>query len=108
MSKLTESAKGQECLIRVPGVCNYDPSTTVLAHLNGGGMGMKHNDLFGSFACSDCHNFVDSRDDGVNIVSQKERRLLHVDGVLRTQEIWLKAKMIKVVGQDSDDGYPDW
>ena len=63
MSKLRESAKGQHCMVRLPGVCNGNPETTVLAHLNGGGMGMKQSDLLGAFACSACHDAVDGRVD---------------------------------------------
>jgi len=50
MSKLRKSAKGQECLVRIPGICNRRTETVVLAHLNGGGMGMKASDLHGLFA----------------------------------------------------------
>jgi len=39
--KYTESARGQECQVRIPGICSHDPETVVFAHLNGGGMGMK-------------------------------------------------------------------
>ena len=38
MSKLRKSAKGQLCLVRLPGVCNHNAETTVLAHLGGAGM----------------------------------------------------------------------
>ena len=55
MSKLRESAKGQPCMVRIPGVCNGNPETTVLAHLNGGGMGMKNPDFFASFSLSLIH-----------------------------------------------------
>ena len=59
MSKLRKSARGRECTVRIYGVCNHDPATTVLAHINGAGMGMKHNDLHGAFSCSSCHAWLD-------------------------------------------------
>ena len=36
MSKYTKSARGQACTVRSP-VCNGNPETVVLAHLNGAG-----------------------------------------------------------------------
>ncbi|BBI46989.1 hypothetical protein KPSA1B_105772 [Pseudomonas syringae pv. actinidiae] len=33
--KLRASAKGQDCTVRIPAICNYNPETTVLAHLPG-------------------------------------------------------------------------
>jgi hypothetical protein len=59
--KITNSAKGEDCTLRIAGVCNFDPKTTVFAHMNGGGMGYKHHDIHGCYACSDCHDWLDSR-----------------------------------------------
>ena len=77
---LREQARGRDCLVRLPGVCNHRPETVVLAHyrLAGiSGMGMKSPDLCGAWACSDCHGYVDShRDDAT------ARAFL--EGVLRT------------------------
>ena len=65
MSKITQSARGEECQIRLPGVCNGDPATTVWAHANGSaagkGIGMKSPDLLGAYACSSCHDEIDRR-----------------------------------------------
>lgn len=69
MSKITASARGQDCLIRVPGICNHNPETTVFCHVPGAGMGMKsvykgpdgkEVDI-GSYGCSSCHDAVDGR-----------------------------------------------
>jgi hypothetical protein len=53
------------CQIRLPGVCNHNPETTVWAHGNGSaagkGIGMKANDLLGAYACSACHDVYDRR-----------------------------------------------
>lgn len=35
MSKITQSAKGESCTVRIVGYCNGNNETTVLAHLNG-------------------------------------------------------------------------
>ena len=61
MSKITESARGEDCLIRIPGVCLHDPETTVFAHANGGGMARKMPDSEGAYSCAACHDAVDRR-----------------------------------------------
>ncbi|MCU7217555.1 DUF1364 domain-containing protein [Pseudomonas sp. VE 196-7] len=63
--KLRASANGQECTVRIPDICNYNPETTVLAHLpcgqKGMGMGMKGFDTVAVYACSACHDVIDGR-----------------------------------------------
>ncbi len=65
MSKITESARGEDCTIRIPGICNFNPSTTVWCHANGSaagkGIGMKSHDLLGAYGCSACHDAYDRR-----------------------------------------------
>lgn len=85
--KLRDSAKSQPCMIRLNGVCNGDASTTVLAHLNGGGMGTKKSDMLAAFACSDCHDVVDRR--VKHGFSPAYVKLAHYEGVERTQQYWL-------------------
>lgn len=60
--KILRSAKGAPCALRLPGICNNDPETTVWAHLNsyGKGMGMKTHDILGFPACSSCHAEYDT------------------------------------------------
>ena len=89
---LRHSARGQECLVRIPGHCNFDPSTTILAHLGGGGMGVKKSDLFGSFCCSACHDVLDGR--VRSKLSKDELELMHRQGVERTQSYWLDNFMV--------------
>ncbi|MFA5875228.1 MAG: DUF1364 domain-containing protein [Candidatus Margulisiibacteriota bacterium] len=100
MSILRKSAKGRECTVRIHGICNHNPETTVLAHLNGGGMGMKQNDLFGCFACSSCHETLDGGYVRMGL-SRLTRDLYHLQAMQRTQEIWLKEGLIKVVDKRS-------
>lgn len=65
MSKIRQSARDQECTIRLPGVCNRRTDTTVLCHPNdslaGKGLGKKADDRHGAYGCFDCHNVVDRR-----------------------------------------------
>lgn len=86
MTDLRKLAKGMPCQIRLPGVCNGDPATTVLAHyrmVHLSGLGMKSPDVFGAWACSDCHDAVDRRN--VHGFSREYVQLAHLQGVLRTQ-----------------------
>ncbi len=63
MSKITESARGEDCQVRLPGVCSFDPTQTVWAHANGAaagkGMGHKSPDALGAYACYSCHMVID-------------------------------------------------
>ena len=94
MSKLRKSARDQSCQVRIPGYCNFDSSTVVLAHLNGGGMGAKRPDWQGAFFCSACHDVIDGR---VKSMWKKgEIRLWHLEGVIRTQEIWFADGLLEV------------
>ena len=95
---LRKEAKGRECQIRMAGVCNFNPDTTVLCHLPGGGMGMKQHDLFGAWGCSSCHDVVDGRTETLNsqYYSVCEITLWHYEGMKRTQEILLNEGKIKI------------
>lgn len=51
-------------MCRFAGVCNFNPETTVLAHIrraNVAGVGMKPPDICAVFACSACHDEIDRR-----------------------------------------------
>lgn len=64
MSKITQSARGERCQIRFPGICNHDPEMTVFAHYRLAGYcgtGIKPPDFMGAYACSACHDEVDRR-----------------------------------------------
>jgi len=91
VSKLRLLARNRECQIRLPGICNHNPETTVLAHYRMAGlsgMGMKAPDICGSWACSNCHTYVDThRDDST------ARAFL--EGVLRTQAALIGLGILK-------------
>ena len=93
MSKLRRSAKGRECQVRLHNICNHNPETVVLAHLNGGGMGFKREDIFGAFCCSACHDEVDRR---TRIQDPGGVKLDFYEGIIRTQQIWLNEGLISV------------
>jgi hypothetical protein len=81
MSKLRKLAEGKACQIRLVGICNGNPETTVLAHfrmLGIRGGKSKVPDWLGSWACSDCHKWVDTHKDNYT-------QLSFAHGVFRTQ-----------------------
>ena len=63
LSKIRQSARGEDCTINLIGVCNYNPETVVWAHSNryqdGKGMGLKAKDENGAYACYACHQVYD-------------------------------------------------
>ena len=80
MTDLRKKARGQECQVRLPGICNSDPETTVLAHIRLigiSGMGLKAPDLLGAWACSKCHAYCD-------LWSDPETKVAFARGVYRT------------------------
>lgn len=93
MSKLRKSAQGQACQIRIPGECRCDEESTVLCHMGGAGMGLKAHDMFGAFGCDACHMIVDGH--VPTKWSKTQLRLWHLEGVIRTQKIWLDMGLIK-------------
>lgn len=63
---LRKQAKGRGCQVRIPGVCNHNSETVVLAHvrLSGvSGMGIKAADALACWACSACHAYCDTHHD---------------------------------------------
>lgn len=94
-------AKGQSCLVRIPGICNHDPETTVLSHVSIPGykaMGSRKAslpDLCAAWSCSACHDAVDWRThpnrDGAQVV---EWAVYHMEGVMRTLDALVKAGVL--------------
>lgn len=89
---LRKSARGEDCDVRLPGICNHDPETSVWAHLPGGGMGMKRPDLIGCVACSACHDEIDRR---TRILEADFARLSHLEGIVRRQEILIRSGVLR-------------
>lgn len=62
-SKIRQSARGEQCTINLPGVCNFDADTVCWCHSNryehGKGMGLKAKDEHGAYGCSECHATYD-------------------------------------------------
>ena len=93
---LRKLAQGRDCMVRLPGICNFNPETTVLAHyrMHGlSGIGLKSNDIFGAWACSDCHDEIDRR---TQIFDKEDVQIAHLQAVLRTQQALILEGAIKL------------
>jgi hypothetical protein len=87
-SKERQDARDKPCMVRVPGACNRDPATTVLAHYSLAGIsgkGLKSPDHMGAYACSGCHDEIDGRT-RITEFNKDQLRKMHAEGVMRTQE----------------------
>ncbi|WP_431106643.1 nuclease domain-containing protein [Variovorax paradoxus] len=60
---LLAMARGQRCLLQVPGVCRPDPATTVACHSNQSAHGKagarKADDQYSVYGCFACHTWLD-------------------------------------------------
>jgi hypothetical protein len=97
VTDLRKLAKGQQCLIRVPGYCTHTPETVVLCHyrLTGiSGAGMKSPDLIAAYGCFGCHDVVDGRQKCS--WSRQELLLMLAEGVFRTQLVLLERGILVI------------
>ena len=88
---LRQYARDKECQIRLPGVCSFDTSTTVLAHLRHigiSGIGLKAHDILGAHACWNCHTYVDTHFDDATMVA-------FYDGIARTIALVCEKGILK-------------
>ena len=90
--KIKQSARGEECQVRLPGICTFDNETTVLAHVGTSGMGTKASDIHGAYCCSACHDEIDRR---TRIMDAETAELFAWHGVARTQNILVNKGLIK-------------
>lgn len=95
--KLRDSARGEECTLRIPGVCCGDPETVVLAHapFGGKGMGMKPPDSWAAAACYRCHSVADGREKAG--ISREEMAECWLRGIAETQARWFQLGYLKVI-----------
>jgi hypothetical protein len=62
---IRDSARGEACTVRIPGICTNDPATTIWSHARwpdaGKGGSTKALDLCGAFACTACDAVYDGQ-----------------------------------------------
>jgi len=82
-------------MVRLIGICNHNPETTVLAHIRMpgiSGIGMKADDLLGAWACRSCHDAIDRRSH--TDLDRDYVRLAHLEGIARTITILRKEGIV--------------
>ena len=92
--KIRNAARGQDCTMQVCGVCNHNPETTVLAHVNttgAGSRGAKCHDFSAVFSCYACHYWHDN-----NMGSQLDRLFYTRRALVRTWEKLIEMGHIKI------------
>lgn len=106
---LRKLANGKQCQVRIPGVCNFNPETTVLAHFRMAGItggSQKAPDQLAAWCCSSCHDEVDGRThnyilwhkantDEKKLLAQISIDLMFLEGMARTQYILIQEGIIK-------------
>jgi hypothetical protein len=98
VSKITKAARGKDCTVRLPNICNFNNETTVFSHISGvrfrKGIASKVSDVLGAFSCSSCHDAIDGRIKTSH--SALELKLAHYEGVMETQLILIDEGIIKI------------
>lgn len=93
--KLTQAARGRDCTVRLPGICNGNPETVVLAHYRMAGIcgtGIKPHNLLGAWACSACHDEIDRRTRRMPV---EDARMYHLEGMVRTLNTLIAEGAVK-------------
>ncbi len=95
---LRDSARNRDCTLRLPGHCNRDPSTSVLAHLpyGGRGVGLKASDDHAVIACSGCHDALDAR--ALPRLSELEILESMVRAMAETKAVWRAEGLVSYKG----------
>ena len=95
---ILESARGESCLLQINGVCNDNNETVVACHSNwhedGGGIGKKSQDIYISYGCSACHDWLDGRSKG----SDEDKRDAFHRGMKRTWARMIEKGIITIKG----------
>lgn len=97
MSKITRSANGKRCQIRLPGVCT-DRNVVwchAIGQAAGKGIGMKVPDLLGAYGCQECHDVYDRRV-FVKHLNRMEIELAFYEGVMRSQRILIDDGVVVI------------
>ena len=62
---IRDSARGEDCTVRIPGACTFDPAKTIWSHAPlgaaGKGRGIKALDLCGAYCCTACDAVIDGQ-----------------------------------------------
>ena len=91
---LREFASQKQCMLQVPGVCNFDWTTTVACHGNshryGKATGRKADDCYMVWGCSCCHYWLDRETD----VLYEERQSMFDTALVRQFKAYLTYRAV--------------
>ena len=63
--RIRDSARGEECTVRIVGACTYDPARTIWSHAPlqaaGKGRSLKAVDIAGAYCCTACDEVIDGQ-----------------------------------------------
>lgn len=94
--ELLAIARGKKCQIRIPGICNGNPETTVAAHSNwyenGKGGALRAHDCFAAWACSACHFEIDQG----KLLDYEEKKIYWQRGFERTLVAMFEQGILEV------------
>ena len=93
---LRKLARGQECMVRLPGICNRNPETVVLAHVRNQwfSRGSKPLDICGVWACMACHDCIDAREKNSSL-SRAELEAYVLDALCRQLHHYAKEGIVR-------------
>lgn len=91
--KIQASARGEECTVRLPGICSHNPETVVFAHLNGVrfGHGVGKKTKWGAYSCHACHMELDRQ---TTILEKDYVKLCHYEAVIETLDKLVEKGLI--------------
>lgn len=85
---IRDSAKGEECLVRIPGVCRGGTEHTIWSHAPlgaaGKGRGVKSLDLAGAYCCTACDSCADGQSKRPNGMTRTDVLLAWHEGHMRS------------------------
>ena len=93
---VTRHARGQHCTLRLMGICNHNPETTISAHIRDRfkGMGTKASDHSIVFACSECHRYLDETHLAPSLITDIELLEAIIRGLQETWAILIRDGVI--------------
>jgi hypothetical protein len=100
VSKITNSARMEDCTIRLPGVCNFNTETTVFMHIDkirfGKGVAIKASEGgidLGAYGCSGCHSAIHGTPCGL---TPEYIYTAFLEGVVETWTKLIRKGLVKI------------
>lgn len=85
---IRQSARGEDCDVRIPGICSFDPATVIWSHFRGlaGGKGfaIKSVDEAGAYCCTRCDAVYDGQAPRPPGMSKADIDLMWLQGHIRS------------------------